>query len=95
MSGNNNRNRYIIAERSATEQLMVEIFDRHFRPALRELSQNALVAFIHGPQAVPQLDRASFRQEVIHLLETITHSGETGLISSPNEDNTGTAPNEE
>ena len=78
MSANNN-NRYNISERSNTEQLMVEIFDKHFRPALREFSHDALVAFIHGAQVTPELDRNRFKQEIINFMKKITQSADAAI----------------
>lgn len=96
MSENNNT-RYVIAERSSTEQHMVNIFDRHFRPALREFSRDSLIAFIHGMQEVPELDRSRFRQEILSFLQRITRSADAVLNSSPEEGqpNRTTSINEE
>lgn len=93
MSANNNR--YIIAERSATEQHMVNLFDRHFRPALRVFGSDSLVAFIHGMQEVPEVDRNRLRQEILSFLEKITQSAENVFNPTPQEANTRNSINEE
>lgn len=65
---------------------MIKTFDKHFKPALREMSRGALIGFIHGTDQMPALDRRRFKEEIIAFLAKITQSGEPVLNPSAPEE---------
>ncbi|CAG9765988.1 unnamed protein product [Ceutorhynchus assimilis] len=79
-----NNGRYVIAERSEMEQYMIGLSDRPFRPAWRQMTEENLVAFIHGRRVS---NRQQYREEIVAFLGNITESGgaanNNGLLNPP------------